>query len=197
MIVWPRGVPRRRAAAVRPLRHADDRRRGADRLRPHRPDVRVRARRRHARHHLPVEGADRRLPAARRDGRHRSASTRRFSAPIGRGRSSTATRSPPIRCLRGGAGEPRPVRDTRRARAVRQLERWLRGGLEPLRSLPHVGDVRVIGGVGIVELVDRQADQGSRRLPRRHRAAADRGHSSIAACCCVRSATCSTSCRPT
>ena len=29
----------------------------------------------------------------------------------------------------------------------------LRSGLEPLRALPHVGDVRVIGGVGIVELV--------------------------------------------
>jgi adenosylmethionine-8-amino-7-oxononanoate aminotransferase len=36
---------------------------------------------------------------------------------------------------------------------VQKLERQLRAGLEPLRSLPHVGDVRVIGGVGIVELV--------------------------------------------
>src|SRR5262249_49278471 len=33
------------------------------------------------------------------------------------------------------------------------LEGWLRAGLEPLRQLPLVGDVRVIGGVGIVELV--------------------------------------------
>jgi adenosylmethionine---8-amino-7-oxononanoate aminotransferase len=32
------------------------------------------------------------------------------------------------------------------------LENQLRRGLEPLRSLPHVGDIRVIGGVGIVEL---------------------------------------------
>ena len=31
--------------------------------------------------------------------------------------------------------------------------RWLKEGLEPLGSLPTVGDVRVIGGVGIVELV--------------------------------------------
>jgi len=35
---------------------------------------------------------------------------------------------------------------------VAALERWLRSGLEPLRALPIVGDVRVIGGVGIVEL---------------------------------------------
>jgi adenosylmethionine---8-amino-7-oxononanoate aminotransferase len=32
------------------------------------------------------------------------------------------------------------------------LEKQLRAGLEPLRALPNVGDVRVIGGVGIVEL---------------------------------------------
>ena len=36
---------------------------------------------------------------------------------------------------------------------VRVLERQMKDGLEPLRDLPHVGDVRVIGGVGIVELV--------------------------------------------
>lgn len=35
---------------------------------------------------------------------------------------------------------------------VQMLERHLRAGLEPLRSLPRVGDVRVIGGVGVVEL---------------------------------------------
>ena len=37
---------------------------------------------------------------------------------------------------------------------VAALEKQLRAGLEPLRSLPCVGDVRVIGGVGIVELVE-------------------------------------------
>jgi adenosylmethionine-8-amino-7-oxononanoate aminotransferase len=36
---------------------------------------------------------------------------------------------------------------------VRRLEGWLRQGLSPLRSLPSVGDVRVIGGVGVLELV--------------------------------------------
>jgi len=35
---------------------------------------------------------------------------------------------------------------------VQALERQLRAGLEPLRRLASVGDVRVIGGVGIVEL---------------------------------------------
>jgi adenosylmethionine-8-amino-7-oxononanoate aminotransferase len=36
---------------------------------------------------------------------------------------------------------------------VASLERWLEAGLAPLASLPIVGDVRVIGGVGIIELV--------------------------------------------
>ena len=36
---------------------------------------------------------------------------------------------------------------------VGAIERQLRAGLEPLSSLPSVGDVRVLGGVGIVELV--------------------------------------------
>lgn len=35
---------------------------------------------------------------------------------------------------------------------VGRLEQQLRAGLEPLRSLPSVGDVRVIGGIGAVEL---------------------------------------------
>ena len=36
---------------------------------------------------------------------------------------------------------------------VRALEAQLRAGLAPLAELPNVGDIRVIGGVGIVELV--------------------------------------------
>lgn len=35
---------------------------------------------------------------------------------------------------------------------VSELEKNLRLGLEPLRELPAVGDVRVIGGVGVVEM---------------------------------------------
>jgi adenosylmethionine-8-amino-7-oxononanoate aminotransferase len=36
---------------------------------------------------------------------------------------------------------------------IKKLEKHLRRRLQPLRSLPRVGDVRVIGGVGAVELV--------------------------------------------
>jgi len=43
---------------------------------------------------------------------------------------------------------------------IRRLEAQLHAGLSPLRELPMVGDVRVIGGVGIVELV---TDKQSRR----------------------------------
>jgi adenosylmethionine-8-amino-7-oxononanoate aminotransferase len=36
---------------------------------------------------------------------------------------------------------------------VGRLEGWLRDGLMPLASLPIVGEVRIIGGVGVLELV--------------------------------------------
>jgi adenosylmethionine---8-amino-7-oxononanoate aminotransferase len=36
---------------------------------------------------------------------------------------------------------------------VQRLEQMFRNRLEPLKALPNVGDVRVIGGVGIIELV--------------------------------------------
>ncbi len=44
---------------------------------------------------------------------------------------------------------------------VRAIEGWLRDGLNPLRALPIVGDVRVIGGVGIVELVTDRATKAA------------------------------------
>lgn len=44
-------------------------------------------------------------------------------------------------------------RETGALGRVAALEGWLRAGLAPLADLPCVGDVRVIGGVGIVELV--------------------------------------------
>src|SRR5262249_20342939 len=44
---------------------------------------------------------------------------------------------------------------------VAALESWLRSGLSPLASLPCVGDVRVIGGVGIIELVTDKATEGA------------------------------------
>jgi adenosylmethionine-8-amino-7-oxononanoate aminotransferase len=42
---------------------------------------------------------------------------------------------------------------------VRALEGWLRAGLAPLASHPLVGEVRVIGGVGILELVSDKASR--------------------------------------
>jgi adenosylmethionine-8-amino-7-oxononanoate aminotransferase len=52
--------------------------------------------------------------------------------------------------------------ETNALERVRVLERALKQGLEPLCDLPVVGDVRVIGGVGIVELVaDKKAKTAS------------------------------------
>lgn len=51
----------------------------------------------------------------------------------------------------------RLMEDTDAVAKVQQLEGWLRRGLEPLASHRAVGDVRVLGGVGIVELVSDKA----------------------------------------
>jgi len=64
--------------------------------------------------------------------------------------------------------------------AVGALEGWMREGLSPLNALPMVGDVRVIGGVGIVELIadKRRKDAGGyldTLGPRLARAFLDRG----------------------
>jgi adenosylmethionine-8-amino-7-oxononanoate aminotransferase len=63
---------------------------------------------------------------------------------------------------------------------VQRLEGWLRRGLEPLAALPIVEDVRVIGGVGILELSVEDGDQSEhgyldRLGPRLARAFVDRG----------------------
>jgi adenosylmethionine-8-amino-7-oxononanoate aminotransferase len=55
------------------------------------------------------------------------------------------------------------------------LERALRAGLEPLRRLPNVGDVRVIGGVGVVELISDQPGYFDTLGPRLNAAFLDRG----------------------
>ena len=61
---------------------------------------------------------------------------------------------------------------------IARLEAQLRAGLEPLRELPRVGDVRVIGGVGVVELAPAPGDAGGyfdEVGPRVARAFLDRG----------------------
>jgi adenosylmethionine-8-amino-7-oxononanoate aminotransferase len=58
---------------------------------------------------------------------------------------------------------------------VARLERQLRAGLEPLRALPHVAGVRVIGGVGAVELASARPGYLDATGPRLMQAFLDRG----------------------
>ena len=96
----PARLPARGARAVRPLRRAADLRRGRDRLRPHRDDVRLRAGGRRARPALPRQGPHRRLPAARGDAGDRAdlrglpRRARGASAPSSTATPTPATRSP-------------------------------------------------------------------------------------------------------
>jgi adenosylmethionine-8-amino-7-oxononanoate aminotransferase len=53
------------------------------------------------------------------------------------------------------------IQETGALEHVRRLEGWLRDGLAPLAALPYVGDVRVIGGVGIVELMMAAGREGA------------------------------------
>ena len=66
-------------------------------------------------------------------------------------------------------------RDNAVLERVQALERQLRTGLEPLRRVPCVGDVRVIGGVGIVELESGSTDYLHQLGPRLAAAFLDRG----------------------
>jgi adenosylmethionine-8-amino-7-oxononanoate aminotransferase len=45
------------------------------------------------------------------------------------------------------------IQETNALARVERIEAHLRAGLESLRRLPNVGDVRVIGGVGVIELI--------------------------------------------
>jgi adenosylmethionine---8-amino-7-oxononanoate aminotransferase len=58
---------------------------------------------------------------------------------------------------------------------VQSLERQLRAGLDPLRKLPVVGDVRVIGGVAVVELQSESPSYLDQLGPRLAKAFLDRG----------------------
>jgi adenosylmethionine-8-amino-7-oxononanoate aminotransferase len=52
-------------------------------------------------------------------------------------------------------------RDEGTLERISSLNAWLRAGFEPLRALPVVGDVRVLGGVGVVELVSDKATKSA------------------------------------
>ena len=58
---------------------------------------------------------------------------------------------------------------------VQRLEHQLRDGLDPLRALACVGDVRAIGGVGVIELQSASADYLDQVGPRLAQAFLDRG----------------------
>ena len=94
----PPGLPRRRARAVRRARGAADRRRGADRARPHRQVVRLPARRRRAaRHRHHGQGARQRRADRRVLGAHR-------------GRRGVQARRPRHHLRRAAARGPRRAR---------------------------------------------------------------------------------------
>jgi adenosylmethionine-8-amino-7-oxononanoate aminotransferase len=66
------------------------------------------------------------------------------------------------------------IEETRALERVQRLEKQMRDGLAPLAQLPSVADVRVLGGVGVVELKSEGGyldDVG----PRLYRAFLDRG----------------------
>ena len=86
----------RAAPPLHPLRHAADRRRGADGLEPHRPLVRHAALGRHARHRHGGQGAGQRLPDRRL--RHHATRSRPIT-PAPAPRRSAATSSPAAAAL--------------------------------------------------------------------------------------------------
>ena len=202
-----RGLLRARARDLRPLRRADDLRRGDLRLGPARPLLRLRSLRLRPRHHHRRQGADLRLRADGRDDRLRP---RRRALPRGRRllRPWLHLRRPPARLgdrdgqprhlrargplrprpRQGGrvppdAGEPARAPDRRR-RARRRLLPGDRAG----QGQGDEGELRRRGVRGpAARLPLRRALQARPDLPRRRSrrpgnpagATADRGHGAI------------------
>ena len=130
MLVHPAGYLRAVRELCDALRRLPHLRRGRDRLRAHRDDVRLRAGGRDAR--LPVrrQGPHRRLPAARRDAHHRARlrglprRARASSAPSSTATPTPATRSPARPRSRRSTSSRRSARSSacsRRSRCSRQL----------------------------------------------------------------------------
>ncbi len=172
-----RGVPARDPRRDRAARHPARRRRGADRLRPHRPPLRLRARADRARPPLRLEGAHRRLPAPlgdAGDGRDlRPSSPRTARRTLFHGHSYTGNA---LACAVGL--ESLAVFEEEGALArVAVLERLFAERLASLADHPRVAGVRGIGGMAALELTpeagggyfDRQGPDLAASRPRARR----------------------------
>ena len=186
------------ARGLRPARRAPDRRRDRGRLRPHRHAVRLRAGRHRAGLPLPVEGPDRRLPAAlgRADRRAGLRGLLRRVREPARVPALAQLHRQPARVPRS-ARDARHLRERRRDRAQPHARGASRRARAELADLRHVAEVRQHGH-------DRRGGTGARRRPAagpfRGRSGADCASTSTACAtrrCCGRSATSSTSCRRT
>ena len=174
----PRRVPRGDARRRGPARAGAGLRRDRDRLRPHRHAVRRRGGRRHPRHHVRGQGADRRLPDARRGAVH--AADRRRARP--HSESGVLMHGPtymgnPLACAVALATLDLLAADDWRAQ-VAGVERG--PGVRARRGPAPAGRGR------------RAHDRGGRRRPARppgRRRQGHRGGASSRACGCGRSAT--------
>ena len=148
-------------AHLRRARHRPGRRRGADRLRPHGQDVRDRALRRRARPDHGREVDRRRPPALRRHrqrGDHgRRPATRRSAAPTSATRSRRPPRSP---CWT--SSRRRGSSSARRRSARRSARGWTPGR----SGFAAIGDVRGLGAMLAIELVEDRRRRSRRRSSR-------------------------------
>ena len=145
-------VPARAARGRRRARPGAGLRRDRDRVRPDRHALRRRGGRRRARHHVRRQGADRRLPDSGRGALHRRGRPRALGVGVRRADARPDLHGQPAG-LRGRARQPRPAARRRLAgRRAPGSSAGLAAGLEPLRGLAGVADVRTLGAVGVVQL---------------------------------------------